>query len=102
MIAPGSTISLWKGVMPPIRQSMPQMIEDIADRYGVTVEDLKGTCTKQRSSVPRQHFMWLAYQQTHLSLPMIGRFLNRDHSSVLHGIRQHRARLEAIALEEAA
>jgi chromosomal replication initiator protein len=32
--------------------------------------------------------MWLLRKHTAMSLPEIGRFMNRDHSSVLHGIRR--------------
>lgn len=81
-------ISLWRGQI-EIRRSMPELIEEIANQYGVSIELIKSRNTKKAAYVPRQHFMWLAYQQAHLSMPIIGKFLNLDHSSVLHGIRRH-------------
>jgi hypothetical protein len=32
--------------------------------------------------------MWLARDLTQLTLPQIGRAMNRDHASVLHGVRR--------------
>jgi chromosomal replication initiation ATPase DnaA len=42
--------------------------------------------------------MWEIRQRTILSTPQIGRALgNRDHTTVLHGIKRHEKRLAAIA-----
>lgn len=79
---------------------MPEMAEDVAIMYGVRVEDIRGWNRQVRFTVPRHHFAWLAYQQPHLSLNMIGQFLGgRDHSTVLNSLRRH---AERMALEEAA
>lgn len=40
--------------------------------------------------------MWRVKRETPWSLPSIGRsFGGRDHSSVIHGIRRHQARIDA-------
>lgn len=41
----------------------------------------------------RHEIMYRAAKETKLSLPQIGRFLERDHSSVVHGIARHAERL---------
>lgn len=41
----------------------------------------------------RQHAMWEIHKHTKLTLPEIGRIFDRDHSTVLFGIRRHQARL---------
>jgi chromosomal replication initiation ATPase DnaA len=42
----------------------------------------------------RQHAMWEMREHTKLSYPAIGAMLGgRDHTTVLHGVRQHRRRL---------
>jgi chromosomal replication initiation ATPase DnaA len=87
-------LSLWRGPI-ETRRTMPDLCEEVAALYGVSVELIKSRNTKKAAYVPRQHFMWLAHQQEHLSMPMIGRFLGLDHSSVHHGIQRHIERSEA-------
>lgn len=43
---------------------------------------------------PRQCAMWLGRTLTRLSLPQIGRQLGLDHTTVLHGIQRHAARMQ--------
>lgn len=43
---------------------------------------------------PRQVAMLLARELTHHSLPNIGRFFRRDHTTILHGIRAARKAIE--------
>lgn len=88
-------LSLWKGAL-PVRYTMASILDQIAEQYGVSVADLRGPDRTKAISTARQHAMWLMAQQPHLSLPQIGRYLNgRDHTTILHGIRQHQARLDA-------
>lgn len=44
----------------------------------------------------RHEAFWLAKKLTHHSLPAIGRFFNgRDHTSIMHGIKQYEKRVKA-------
>lgn len=98
-------LSLWRGVVElmPHRRSMPEICAEVCERYGVTLEDLKGPERSRRCVYPRHAAMWEMAKQAHLSLPMIGDFLGkRDHTTILHGIRTHQRRLDAAALQEAA
>lgn len=95
-------LSLWKGAIKS-RISMPVIAAEVAAIHGVTIEDIRGPSRKQRDAIPRHHFVWMARQQPHLSLTMIGRYLgNRDHTTILNSQRRHQARIEAEALEVAA
>ena len=72
-----------------------QMImHQVANDYGLLVKDLRGPRRDRRVAWPRQHAMYRMYVERNLSLPTIGRLLGgRDHTTVLHGVRQHKKRL---------
>lgn len=89
-------LSLWKGHIEggQRRVTFNQILRDTANKYGLTVEDLTGPCRRRYVAWPRQEAMWLARQYTSMSLPEIGRRLGgRDHTSIIHGERQHEKRL---------
>ena len=62
------------------------VLNAVADYYGVSIEDLKGPRRSRNVTVPRQITMYLSRLLTASSLPKIGEMLGgRDHSTVLHG-----------------
>lgn len=82
----------------PARRSMRSILDEVAAKYGLTVEQLRshGQPGDRDWYVahPRQEAMWMMWQQEHLSLPRIGRFLGgRDHTTILHGCRAHEKRM---------
>ncbi|MBV9582819.1 MAG: chromosomal replication initiator protein DnaA [Chloroflexi bacterium] len=56
--------------------------------YGVNADDLKGKSRHKQIVEPRQMAMFLLREDAHLSSPDIGRLLNRDHTTVLHALKQ--------------
>ena len=62
----------------------------------VTVEDLRGPSRDRPIAWARQEFMVAARDDGH-SLPEIAAFLNRDHTTVMHGIEAAKARAEGRA-----
>jgi len=60
----------------------------VARYYGVNSDDLKGKSRHKQIVAPRQLAMYLLREDAHLSTPEVGRILNRDHTTVLHGIKQ--------------
>ena len=77
----------------PRESTIGEIIASVASKYGLTIMELKGDRRSRRVSVPRQEIMYRAYTETGASLPTIGRSLgDRDHSTVLFGIRSHEAR----------
>jgi chromosomal replication initiator protein len=60
----------------------------VARYYGVKADDLKAKSRQKQIVAPRQIGMYLLREDAHLSTPEIGRLLNRDHTTVLHGIKQ--------------
>jgi chromosomal replication initiator protein len=58
----------------------------VAADFGVTLGQLCSARRGRYVARPRQVAMLLTYELTGCSTPQIGRRLNRDHSTVLHGI----------------
>ena len=69
------------------KEITPQAImQNVADYYSITVNDLISHSRRREITVPRQIAMYLTREMTNLSLPQIGQvFGNRDHTTVLHG-----------------
>ena len=83
-------------VMPTTMQRAKRIMAEAAERYGVTVIDLQSD-RRDALSVRARHFcFWTMRHETTWSLPRIGQlFGGRDHTTVLHGIRRHQARIDA-------
>jgi chromosomal replication initiator protein len=60
----------------------------VARYYGINADDLKGRSRHKHIVGPRQIAMYLLREDGHLSTPEVGRLLNRDHTTVLHGMKQ--------------
>ena len=64
----------------------PQLIlEEVASFTGVAADRITGPSKAKDISNARQVFIYLLTEMTDMSLPSIGRFLNRDHTTVLYG-----------------
>jgi chromosomal replication initiator protein len=60
----------------------------VARYFGIKADDLKGKARHKQIVGPRQVAMYLLREDGHLSTPEVGRILNRDHTTVLHGMKQ--------------
>jgi chromosomal replication initiator protein len=60
----------------------------VARYFGIKADDLKGKARHKQIVGPRQVAMYLLREDGHLSTPEVGRLLNRDHTTVLHGLKQ--------------
>ena len=62
---------------------------EVAERYGVTVDEIEGTKRAKRISQARHIAIYLARELTDSSFPAIGRaFGRRDHTTVMHAYRK--------------
>lgn len=62
---------------------------EVAHYFGIPVAEMRSARRFRDVARPRQIAMYLAKQLTPQSLPEIGRrFGNRDHTTVIHAIRQ--------------
>ena len=71
------------------------IIANVAERYGLTPDDLTGPDRRTRDVAYARHEAMAAIREARrLSLFQIGRiFSGRDHSTVLSGIQRHHARI---------
>ena len=73
----------------------PVIQDAVAREWGVTAEGLRSKTRTKTLTVPRQVAMYLMRHLTELSLVEIGRFFGgRDHSTVIHAIRQVAERIQ--------
>lgn len=77
------------------------LVETVAQRHGFTAHDLMSPQGKGSRLRPmahaRQEAMWVvmnAYPA--MSRVRCGKLFNRDHTTVLHGVRKHEARMAAM------
>lgn len=76
------------------KNPVASLITEVAERYGLTYRDMVGLNNYRAVTIIRQCAYAEVKRVHNLSLPRIGRaFGNRDHTSVLHGLRAHAARM---------
>jgi chromosomal replication initiator protein len=67
----------------------------VADYYGVTEEDLRSPKRNKEFTLPRHVACYLTRELTGASFQLIGRFYDRDHTSIMHGINKIKDDIEA-------
>jgi chromosomal replication initiator protein len=77
-----------------IKVEMKDVLRTVAARYGLPAESLRGVGRMREVVVPRQVAMYLIRDLTSHSLPEIGTFFGRDHSTVMHAIARVSENLE--------
>lgn len=81
--------SLSGPIVPPSTPIGPrQLVRGIAERHGLTIDDLTGQSTAKRV-VPARWEAMTALRNRGWSLTQIGNYLHRDHTTVLYGLRRH-------------
>ena len=86
-----------EGYVPPVKTflihktverltTLEDIINGITKRSGFTLEQLRSKCRDQELVKCRYFFFKRARTKTKQSLSVIGRMVNRDHATVLHGI----------------
>ena len=77
------------------RKRIREIASEVAARYGVTVERMRSHDKRRVFMAPRWE-AWALCQDERFSTPVIGRYFGgRDHTTILHGIRQHRGKTNA-------
>lgn len=77
------------------RVSSRQVIEKVAKYYGLTTKDLLGTSRLKDIKNARQVAMFLLSKELSLSTPKIGSEFKKDHTTIMHGIKQVDIKLKA-------
>jgi len=86
-----------------------QIIQKVADTYGLTMERLLGRDRSRQIALPRQIAMYLLREEANVSLPQIGEALGgRDHTTIMYGCdkiadlmeRDHSLRRQVLDIRE--
>jgi hypothetical protein len=72
----------------PSRGAVLTEARGFASLYGLDFETFMGACRKKKYAWPRQDFWRHIYETTSASLPFLADIFERDHTTVLYGIRQ--------------
>jgi chromosomal replication initiator protein len=68
-----------------VQVTIQRIQETVSDRFGISLDELKGSRRSQDIVYPRQVAMYLSRELTDASLPRIGKeFGGRDHTTVMH------------------
>lgn len=67
--------------------SLKRCFHSVCSWYGLTAEELKSRSREQHITVPRHHFCWVVYRnRIDVSYPMLGRYLGKDHTTIVHSV----------------
>ena len=72
----------------PVPLGPETIVRTTAHAYGFSVEDVLSSSRRQPLVLCRQISMYLCRELTNLSLPKIGEYFNRDHTTVLHSVEK--------------
>lgn len=81
---------------PPVQSPADRttaIMRRVGAQFGVTPTEMRGPRQTRAVAWARQAAMAAVREETPYSLPKIGRAFNRDHTTVLHALRQHEARM---------
>ena len=62
------------------------IVQIVADQYAISISDIKSKIKSKNIAYPRQIVMYLCNKLIGMTSSEIGRFLSRDHATVIHGI----------------
>lgn len=74
--------------------SKPSMLEinaGVATKHGIEPDEMRGSNRLRAFAHPRQEAFSVARKYGY-SFPQIGRFYDRDHTTVLYGVQEHEKR----------
>jgi chromosomal replication initiation ATPase DnaA len=89
-----STEFIWAGrhEIRPRSTKREEILYQVLDETGLTKEQLLGR-QKLNHIVEARHWLcWRLYRETTMSMTAVGNYLDRDHTSVLNGIKRYEKR----------
>lgn len=63
-------------------------MQEVAEAYGITIDDLRGRWRAARIADARAVVFYLLNRHLHMSTTETGKFLFRDHATAMHGVRK--------------
>lgn len=89
---------IWRSAVAQAAPVMPghKIIAEVARKHAIPVADLVGPSRLHEHCAARQEAMWRLHRELRMSKSYIGRLIGgRDHTTVIHGIAAHEARMAA-------
>ena len=71
-----------------IKTNLEIILETISDNYNISESLIKSKSRKDEIVKARHAYFYIAYKISRKGLAEIGRLVNRDHTTVIHGIRK--------------
>ncbi|MCI8387890.1 MAG: chromosomal replication initiator protein DnaA [Clostridiales bacterium] len=71
----------------PVSVTVDRILDRVAKKYGVLVEDMKGTKRTKEIAYARHVSIYLIRRLTDRSLPQIGKIFNRDHTTIISSLK---------------
>jgi len=66
-----------------------EILRDCANEYGCSVADLMGHSRRSEIVHARRKAMYLIYNRGKMSKAGVGRFMNKDHTTVMHALKKY-------------
>lgn len=70
-----------------------EVIEEVAQRHDIPVGLIYAQDRRKAISTVRHEAYYLVHRDFGLSYPEVGRIFDRDHTTILHGVRKHEKRM---------
>ena len=84
----------------PVAVTVDKIVDKVAKKYGITVEDIKGRKRTREIANPRHIAIFIIRKLTDMSLPAIGRLFNRDHTTIMSSLENIETELKSNSLLE--
>ncbi len=79
-----SCISDFMSGSEPMAQTSDKILSKIAQKYDISVEDIKGSKRSRDIAMPRHIAIYLIREMTNMSFPQLGKLFGRDHTTILN------------------
>lgn len=76
-------------------KTMRDICQEVADKHGVTLKQMRGPRRQHRLVHARHEAAWRCFHETECSYPAIGRVLHKDHTTIMNAVICHQARIDA-------
>ena len=84
----------------PVAVTVDKIVDKVAKKYGITVEDIKGRKRTREIANPRHIAIFIIRKLTDMSLPAIGRLFTRDHTTIMSSLENIDTELKSNSLLE--
>lgn len=74
-----------------------KVLDETCAKYSVSKDSILAQVRFPEIVAPRQEVMWRLRTELGCSFPVIAKFLGRDHTTIMHGVRAHQLRLDTSA-----